>query len=304
MSRWYQHRKNCQCPECRWHRQNQKTHHHSSSNHPVNKKQWEQIKKSLNDEPPEKYERLPPPPAGKIFTTCFWLVVLAIVIAVIYYASNGINYVSSHKDDIVSSVSSAANNALDTANQYKDDAVNKFSSITSSTPTPKPSITPVPTLTTTALPVVVPKSTFVPVPTTIAPPVAIPIPTPAKPNIDVNDYAARFNAYRQSKGFTPLIFTNDLNKNAALRLSELQTNYSHNSAGQYNLHLAENIVMGTYNNQDSLVCWKNSPGHNANMLNSTYKYTGYAAGNGYAVQLFTDYPTVNGVPQLPPGWRW
>jgi uncharacterized protein YkwD len=122
----------------------------------------------------------------------------------------------------------------------------------------------------------------------------------------VDDYANKFNQYRRSKGLTSLQFTNDLNQLAELRLKELYKSYNHYSAGKYNEHLAENIVMSTglLSNTDALVTWQNSPGHNENMLKSSYKYTGYAIGNGYAVQLFTEYPTINGKPQLPPGWHW
>jgi len=122
----------------------------------------------------------------------------------------------------------------------------------------------------------------------------------------VADYASKFNQYRQSKELTALEFTDDLNRIADLRLKELYTNYSHNSAGNYNEHLAENIVMSTgfLSNSDALASWQNSPGHNANMLDSSYRYTGYAIGNGYAVQVFTEYPTIDGEPQLPPGWYW
>lgn len=122
----------------------------------------------------------------------------------------------------------------------------------------------------------------------------------------IDEYAKKFNEYRQSKGLPPLQFTNDLNRIAELRLKELYTNYSHNSAGMYNKHLAENIVMSTgfLGNSNALSLWQKSPGHNANMLNSKYIYTGYAIGNGYAVQLFTEYTTINGEPQLPPGWYW
>jgi uncharacterized protein YkwD len=121
-------------------------------------------------------------------------------------------------------------------------------------------------------------------------------------NTDTSDYINRFNEYRQLKGCTPLTFTDDLNRIAVLRLAEIKVNYSHNSEGQYNRYLAENIVKGVYNNQDALACWEGSPGHNANMLDKDYKYTGYAAGGGYAVQVFTEWNTVNGIPQLPPGW--
>jgi len=118
----------------------------------------------------------------------------------------------------------------------------------------------------------------------------------------VENYEEIFSQYRQSKGHKPLIFTDDLNRIATLRLAELKGDYSHNSKGFYNKYLGENIVEGTYNNQATLKCWQNSYLHNANMLDKSYKYTGYAAGGGYAVQVFTEWKTINGVPQLPPGW--
>lgn len=122
----------------------------------------------------------------------------------------------------------------------------------------------------------------------------------------VDGYANKFNQYRQSKGLTSLEFTDDLNRVAELRLQELYTDFSHYSTGNYNEHLAENIAMSTgfLSNSDALEMWQNSPGHNANMLDNSYKYTGYAIGNGYAVQVFTEYTTINGKPQLPPGWYW
>lgn len=147
--------------------------------------------------------------------------------------------------------------------------------------------------------------------TPITPPTIITIPTiittkttttNTDNNTSVENYAIIFNEYRQSKGCSPLIFTNDLNKIAQLRLLEIKVNYNHNSIGGYNKHLAENIIKGSYSNVVSLKCWENSSGHNANMLNNSYKNTGYAAGNGYAVQVFSSYDTINGEPQLPPGW--
>jgi uncharacterized protein YkwD len=124
------------------------------------------------------------------------------------------------------------------------------------------------------------------------------------PSTDISDYVTRFNEYRQSQGRTPLVFSDDLNKIAELRLTEIQDTFSHSSKGNYNNHLAENIVMGIYSNQGALECWQGSPGHNANMIDRSYKYTGYAIGGGYAVQVFTKYETINGEPQLPPGWYW
>jgi uncharacterized protein YkwD len=120
----------------------------------------------------------------------------------------------------------------------------------------------------------------------------------------LNDFVTIFNDYRRSQGLGPLIFTDDLNRVAELRLAELKTDFSHYSRGGYNLHLGENIVEGVYSNEAAFYCWQGSPGHNANMLDSEYVYTGYAIGGGYAVQVFSEYTTINGVPQLPPGWYW
>jgi len=124
--------------------------------------------------------------------------------------------------------------------------------------------------------------------------------------ISVDDFAMLINEYRQSYGLSVLTFTDDLNKRASLRLSELELDYSHNSLGNYNLHLAENILWASYtlDNNEAFMSWKASPGHNANILDASYKYTGYAIGGGYAIQLFSEYPTINGEPQLPPGWYW
>lgn len=122
----------------------------------------------------------------------------------------------------------------------------------------------------------------------------------------VDSYAGIFNQYRQGKGLEPLVFTDDLNRIAVLRLAEIQKDFSHASVGGYNRHLGENIAMSTgyLSNAEALKMWENSPGHNANMLDSDYKYTGYALGNGYAAQVFASYPTINGEPQLPEGWYW
>jgi uncharacterized protein YkwD len=115
-------------------------------------------------------------------------------------------------------------------------------------------------------------------------------------------YETLFNSYRQQHGLSPLIFTEDLMRVAELRVQEIKVNFSHEGITKY--HLAENIVMGVWSDQEALDCWDESPGHRANMLNASYKYTGYAFDAGYAVQVFTEWPTINGYPQLPPGWYW
>jgi hypothetical protein len=116
----------------------------------------------------------------------------------------------------------------------------------------------------------------------------------------LEDYENIFNQYRQENGLAPLVFTDDLNRIAALRLEELKVRFSHDS--QYNKYLGENIVTGIANNQGALSCWQDSPLHNANILDADYKNTGYAIGGGYAVQVFSKWTTINGIPQLPKGW--
>jgi uncharacterized protein YkwD len=120
---------------------------------------------------------------------------------------------------------------------------------------------------------------------------------------NIAEYIELCNAYRQECGLEPLVFTDDLNRNAYERVKEIQKIFSHNSPGKYNEHLAENIVKG--NNltiSESLWEWQNSYSHDVNLMGG--KYSGYAIEDGCAVQLFSDYITIDGVPQLPPGMEW
>ncbi len=125
-----------------------------------------------------------------------------------------------------------------------------------------------------------------------------------------NDYANKFNQFRQLNGLQPLIFIDDLNRVAALRLEEIKINFSHSSAGNYNQHLGENITeqtlygIGILSNSEALDAWKNSYSHRENMLNGSYRYTSYAIGGGYAIQIFSKFDTFNGIPQLPPNWHF
>jgi uncharacterized protein YkwD len=114
---------------------------------------------------------------------------------------------------------------------------------------------------------------------------------------DIQDYITRFNEYREEMGCQALIFTDELNAIAAKRLTEIKVDFSHYSPGQYNLGLGENIAenkmiiewviqIGSLSNQQALEQWEASPSHNANMLDKSYRYSGYAIGGGYAVQVF------------------
>lgn len=119
-------------------------------------------------------------------------------------------------------------------------------------------------------------------------------------------YEEIYNQFRQENGLQSLVFTDDLNRVAALRVEEIKSEFSHHSEGNYNLHLGENIAMSTgfLSDAGAFNMWENSSGHRANMLDSNYIYTGYANDSRYAVQVFSQFNTINGVPQLPPGWYW
>ncbi len=121
---------------------------------------------------------------------------------------------------------------------------------------------------------------------------------------NIAEYIKMCNEYRLEDGFDPLIFTDDLNKNAYQRVKEIQNYFSHYSPGGYNTHLAENIVMDSngISTSGALYEWQHSWGHRVNLHSG--KYSGFAIEDGYAVQLFSDYPTIDGVPQLPPGIYW
>lgn len=99
-----------------------------------------------------------------------------------------------------------------------------------------------------------------------------------------SDYAEIFNEYRVSQGLSPLTFNEELSAIAQIRVKEIQSDFSHKGIEKYNL--GENIAKGIGSNSQALTVWKNSPLHNANMLRSSYSFTGYCREGGYAVQVF------------------
>jgi uncharacterized protein YkwD len=152
-------------------------------------------------------------------------------------------------------------------------------------------------------------SVITPVNTPTLPEATMPTITPLASTIptQIINFEALFNEYRLSSGLSPLEFTDDLNRIAKLRLAEIQVNYSHFSTGGYNKHLAENINMISsryLSDTSAFNSWISSSGHRANILNPSFRYTGYANGGGYAIQVFSEYITINGEPQLPAGWYW
>jgi uncharacterized protein YkwD len=109
-------------------------------------------------------------------------------------------------------------------------------------------------------------------------------------------YATIFNDYRKSEGLPEMTFTGDLNSIAQKRLDELHDDYSHNSAGGYNDWVGEIITDYARSNSEVLRIWQNSPGHYSFLISEKYKFTGYACDGCYAVQVFSEWRTLNGYP--------
>ncbi|MEM2980342.1 MAG: CAP domain-containing protein [Thermoproteota archaeon] len=116
------------------------------------------------------------------------------------------------------------------------------------------------------------------------------------------------NQYRQQNGVSPLAVSNALTTAAQLHSEDMATNnyFSHTSldgrtfvdrirqAGYtYDTWLGENIAAGYSTAQSVFNAWKNSPGHNANMLNPNFKVIGiglaYSASSTYKWYWTTDF---------------
>ncbi len=116
------------------------------------------------------------------------------------------------------------------------------------------------------------------------------------------------NTYRQQNGLVPLKLSAKLNASAAWMSTDMgQKNYfSHtDSLGRtfdvrlrafgytYNTYMGENIAAGNSTASATFTQWKNSPGHNANMLNSHYVVMGiarvYAANSTYKWYWTNDF---------------
>lgn len=130
------------------------------------------------------------------------------------------------------------------------------------------------------------------------------------------------NQYRQQNGVPPLAVSNALTAAAQLHSEDMATNnyFSHTSldgrtfvdrirqAGYtYNTWLGENIAAGYSTAQSVFNAWKNSPGHNENMLNPNFKVIGiglaYDASSTYGWYWTTDfggYDDSGGSPPPPP----
>lgn len=115
------------------------------------------------------------------------------------------------------------------------------------------------------------------------------------------------NYIRDYYGLDMLALSPDLSEAAMLRASECQTLFSHTRPNgttcftvldEYSIpygSVGENIAMGQASVEDVLTAWWNSPGHQANMMSSSYQMlgVGIAGSASYSwVQIFTGGYTV------------
>lgn len=112
------------------------------------------------------------------------------------------------------------------------------------------------------------------------------------------------NSARSQNGYAALVEDGALSDAAALRAREIARSFSHtrpsgasfssalSESGVSYLRAGENIASGQKSASEVVNAWMNSPGHRANILNSSYSRIGSASvnidGTLYWVQLFAD----------------
>ena len=112
------------------------------------------------------------------------------------------------------------------------------------------------------------------------------------------------NSARSQNGYAALVEDGALSEAAAVRAREIVRSFSHtrpsgasfssalSESGVSYLRAGENIASGQKSASEVVNAWMNSPGHRANILNSSYSRIGSASvnidGTLYWVQLFAD----------------
>ena len=112
------------------------------------------------------------------------------------------------------------------------------------------------------------------------------------------------NSARSQNGYAALVEDSALSEAAAVRACEIARSFSHtrpsgasfssalSESGVSYLRAGENIASGQKSASEVVNAWMNSPGHRANILNSSYSRIGSASvnidGTLYWVQLFAD----------------
>ena len=139
----------------------------------------------------------------------------------------------------------------------------------------------------------------------------------AGPNCAVNDttdaeeqaFLTLINDYRQQNGQQPLTLSAGLTNASAWKSQDMVANnyFAHDDVYvprswdqrirdcgyDYNTWIGENIAAGNDTAADTFEQWRNSPGHNANMLSSNYSAIGIArafgSGAAYGWYWTTDF---------------
>ena len=112
------------------------------------------------------------------------------------------------------------------------------------------------------------------------------------------------NSARSQNGYAALVEDGALSEAAAVRAREIARSFSHtrpsgasfssalSESGVSYLRAGENIASGQKSASKVVNAWMNSPGHRANILNSSYSRIGSASvnidGTLYWVQIFAD----------------
>lgn len=120
----------------------------------------------------------------------------------------------------------------------------------------------------------------------------------------VSEVVRLTNSARGQNGYAALVEDGALSEAAAVRAREIARSFSHtrpsgasfssalSESGVSYLRAGENIASGQKSASEVVNAWMNSPGHRANILNSSYSRIGSASvnidGTLYWVQLFAD----------------
>jgi uncharacterized protein YkwD len=146
--------------------------------------------------------------------------------------------------------------------------------------------------------------------------------TSADPNLDTEEQAfvTLINDYRQANGLGPLAIDWEMQSSSDWMSNDMgvKAYFSHtDSLGRdpwtrmcafgycYNTWMGENIAAGYTTASDVFTAWKNSPGHNANMLGSNYIAMGisrvYVTGSPYGWYWTNDFGGVQSNAAPPTG---
>lgn len=124
-------------------------------------------------------------------------------------------------------------------------------------------------------------------------------------------FLALVNQHRAQNGRAPLGLSHTLSRAAAWKSRDMGVGayFAHDDIGRtwvqrirdcgyrYNTYIGENIAAGVASAQSAFDLWKNSPGHNANMLGTNYTTIGigreYVAGSPYGWYWTTEFGGVD-----------